>query len=319
MRLKFRFSALALVVVSGVLAGCVRSQVPASGWQPVSSIPPVPVYALAAVPHKSEVLYVGTNDHGIYETADGGVTWKSLGLLGQAIIGLAATQDGKIFVVTNFGLYQYDHGKWLILYLGPNKALGQPESIVASGNQLFAAGMRNGVYRFNIKSEQWEMVGEHSWPKQVAATSLIVDSHGNLFAGTLDQGVYKYNGKTWQAFNQGFATMFLSNIGAFALGPDGQLFVATNSAVYAYQGKTWQQVGAHSWPAHKVPHALYVDANHNVFAAMNRGGLYEYVAASKTWEKFASAHLPNQPIGVITDFNNKFYVGVSVGLYRYNP
>ena len=317
MRLNFRFCAL--VVATGLLVSCVRSQVPESRWQQISVVPSVPIYALAKVPNKPQVLYVGTNDHGIYETTDGGNTWRSLGLLGQAVVGLAATSDDKVFVVTNYGLYQYDHGKWLILYLGPNKALGQPESLVASGNQLFAAGMRNGVYQFDIKAEQWVMVGANSWPKGLDASALVADSHGTLFAGTLDQGIYKYQGKTWRAFNQGFPALFLSNIGAFAFGPDGKLFVATNSAVYAYQNKTWQQLGAHSWPAHKIPHALYVDANHNVFAAMSRGGLYEYVAASKTWEKFSSSHLPNQSISVISDFNNKLYVGTGVGLYRYNP
>ena len=319
MGFNFRFSALALVAATGLLAGCVRNNLPESGWQQIAVVPSVPIYALATVPTKPEVLYVGTNDHGVYETTDGGATWRSLGLLGQAVVGLAATSDGKIFVVTNFGLYQYDHGKWLILYLGPNKALGQPESIVVSGNQLFAAGMRNGVYQFDFKTEQWMLVGESSWPKQVDASSLVADSHGVLFSGTLDQGVYKYQAKTWRAFNQGFPTMFLSNIGAFAFGVNDQLFVATNSAVYAYQGKAWRQLGADSWPARKVPHALYVDEGQNVFAAMNRGGLYEYVAATKTWGRFASTHLPNQPISVITHFNNKLYVGTSVGLYQYNP
>lgn len=316
MRLGKHFKILVFVVgIASLLAACVRGNTAGQEWHRVEGVPNTSV--TSEIIFNNQVMYVGTNDQGVYVTKDAGATWQSLGLLGQTVLSLQVTRTGRLFAVTNFGLYQYDHGKWLILYLDRNKTLGQPSSIVIAMNKIFATGMLQGVYQFDLSKQQWIKVGAKSWPASAVANQLIVDSKERIFVGTMNQGIYKYENKTWQAFNQGFDATFLWAVNAFAEGNDDQLYVATSRAVYVYDGVAWQQVGAGTWPLSATPRALYVEPTGNIYVVLTNGGLYQYDAQAKIWHVFDTGTLPSQQIYGVGRFNGVLYVGTDAGLFFY--
>jgi len=75
--------------------GVMRSKDGGQSWHPANSGLPqgqADLRALTSIPGQPQELYAGTTN-GLYHTEDGGTTWQQVGLSGQLLVALAASQS----------------------------------------------------------------------------------------------------------------------------------------------------------------------------------------------------------------------------------
>jgi len=108
-----------------------------------------------------EALFVGTQNGGIYHSADNGKSWHTYGrsLPNDSIRGIISTSAG-VFVATGRGIYTTSQrtAKWTSVNTGLTEQAIQAMAIASNGD-LFA-GTSAGAFRSRDRGEHWENVSE---------------------------------------------------------------------------------------------------------------------------------------------------------------
>jgi photosystem II stability/assembly factor-like uncharacterized protein len=117
------------------------------------------VTALAVDPDQPDVLYVGTDGHGVYRFA---TEWDSYGyeLIGGLSLytthvnGLVVGPQGRLYALTNDGLFVTDGDAWQTLSL-PEQAVSLAVA-PDDPEQLYAGCVSTGLYRSTDGGQTWE-------------------------------------------------------------------------------------------------------------------------------------------------------------------
>ncbi|MCK6382387.1 MAG: SH3 domain-containing protein [Leptospiraceae bacterium] len=199
-------------------------------------LPSNEIYDIAISPN---VIYAATRG-GIAISKDQGLTWAIMeGEFKERVFSTATSQDGKVFIGTNKGLYVFSESKGLFggtkklwKRLGENAPnMGeQIYSIAISPNGDIYIGSENGLSKSNITNlDTWSGIGG-----KTNVNSILIGQSGKIIIGTdnglnisLDNGISwvtykKENGLAGNRINQVSIHPTEKNI--WAIGLDGVSF-----------------------------------------------------------------------------------------------
>ena len=199
------------------------------------------VPALAVDPRDPRHLFVRALYERIYESHDGGLSWRSrwtgMDFSTQVIsLALDSAHPGTLYAGGTEGFYRSADGasSW------------QPEGAELAGQSIFAialdpaggpgifAGATNGLYRSQDGGSSWGRWGRGL--EDITVTALQFDRpQGIIYAGTKYRGVYasRDGGSNWQAIGPGPVS-----VNGLALSADGLwLFAATEGGFFRTAAK----------------------------------------------------------------------------------
>jgi hypothetical protein len=185
------------------------------------TFPPPPhiphVRFIAPDPQVAGAVYIGVEEGGVYRSADGGETWKSLneGLYWDVHTVVPSPDGSRLYATTGGGFYRSDDGgdHWRHITNGLDRpyvipcitSQEQPERLYTAGAATPPPGWRVGganaaLYRSDDGGEHWVRL-EHGLPSQfdVMVRSLVLDEAGNVYAAAADEVFASFDGgERWQ-------------------------------------------------------------------------------------------------------------------------
>jgi photosystem II stability/assembly factor-like uncharacterized protein len=212
---------------------------PAGNWINISGgLPSVPQSIVAL----GNEIFVGTVQHGVYKTSNGGQTWiaSNTGMGNIAVVALNEI-NGLLYASGN-GLYTSNDGgaSWTLIN---NGLAGQVSSVAQIGARLLAS-TNVGVYSSTNNGTSWS-ASSTGLPASQQASSLVVSGTEVFVVAGSTGVVYKStdNGANWTAVNTGLPSGQSVN----SLAVNGTtLYAATGAGVYSStnSGTNWTVVGS---------------------------------------------------------------------------
>jgi hypothetical protein len=96
-----------VVLYAGTTAGVYRSTTGELAWVPAGlETLDATVTAVAIDPREPDILYAGTEHHGVFRSDDGGEHWRSWGLAGTSVYAILLDANGQITLGTDGGLFR---------------------------------------------------------------------------------------------------------------------------------------------------------------------------------------------------------------------
>jgi len=228
--------AIAAVVLASGSSGDVAANTAAAG------LPDTPDYhSLLVAAGQPESLALGTHD-GIYESKDGGRSWRQTVLGGQDAMNLAAGGRRTVWTAGHDVLARSEDGGLTWQNVQPD---GLPHldvhgfAVDPRDRTLWAALAGDGLYRSRDGGESFELV-----TREVGAgvMALAVTEDGLILAGDMQQGlmVSSDDGRTWRR------TLKAGLMGIAANPNDPKRIVATGPGILLSTdgGRTWRTVKA---------------------------------------------------------------------------
>lgn len=234
-----------LVVVAALVAFLIaREQAQGPGEPvvpPAVGLPATPDYhSLLVHPNDPERIVLGTHA-GLFESTDGGRSWKQAGLTGQDAMSLARTSQGTIWTAGHNVLAKSEDGgqSWSAV-----RPAGLPSLDVhgftvdpRDPNSLYAAVAGEGLYRSNDGGGAFELVSREVGP---SAFGLAVTPDGRLIAAVPGRGLFESTdrGATWSVTERG-------DFAGVAVNPaDADTIIATGYGIFLSRdgGRTWERV-----------------------------------------------------------------------------
>ena len=222
-------------------------------------------------------ILVGTIGQGIMRSADGGESWRRVGIdAGMHSDALVRTlgnhpdRPGVVFAGTDKGLYRSEDGgqKWGLLDTAMSGICVWAMAIDSSDPNLMFAGTGTpdpaGVFRSTDGGKTWEQR-----PVEVAeecpnvgvprVTGIAIDpqNHRDVWVGLEVDGLRHSSdaGETWESINGAIPNPDVHNV-AVAAGPPHTVVVVVNNDVYTSgdNGGNWDRLGhPRGVPAHLPP------------------------------------------------------------------
>jgi photosystem II stability/assembly factor-like uncharacterized protein len=163
---------------------------------------------------QNPTLWAGTLGNGLFQSADGGKTWRAQteGLEGVTrITALVAVMPAQVYAATERGLYRLraeePDARWQLV--NANLPVDEARALVFDPRRpqtLFVGFASNGVYRSDDGGTQWVAVGRGAFPTRARLQTLALNPAmpSVIYAGT-DRGVYRSEdgGVQWSASNEG--------------------------------------------------------------------------------------------------------------------
>jgi photosystem II stability/assembly factor-like uncharacterized protein len=174
---------------------------------------------------------------GIYKSTNNGDSWIPTNLTNAVVYCFASDKNGHIYAGPfQDGIYRSDDdgSTWTQMSLGFPKQTAVLAMTVAPNQHIYCRVnyyINNqpyfAFYRSTNSGNSWIMMADSC----MQAQDLIVTSSGVIYGATYEGGVYRStdNGTSWAQFNSGLSDL---RTVAFALNPDGFLYLATYSGVY---------------------------------------------------------------------------------------
>ena len=256
--------------------GGVGAQVTDGRWRPAPGLEGGTITALAVDPQRPDTVFAATAQAGVFKSADGGRTWRSLNLpsrLGRAdAIATAPADPETLYVGTARGVAKTTDGgrSWRL-----------------TGSDLVGKRKR----------------GEGYWRGQGFVYTLVVDQRDPdiVYAGTWNRGVLKSTdgGASWRRTGLGAVSQLL-----FDPRDPGTIYAAAVGRVIAYgdalervsddaggrrsgvfkssdQGESWEPVGLQG----TTVHALALDPEHpaTMYAGTDTKGILKTTDGGANW------------------------------------
>jgi photosystem II stability/assembly factor-like uncharacterized protein len=248
--------------------------------EPVAGLPDTPDYhSLLVAPNDPESLVLGTHN-GLYQSADGGRTWRSAALEGQDAMNLARVEGEVMWAAghnvlaksTDAGATWQDVRPDGLPHLDVHGFAVDPRD----PRMLYAAIANAGLYRSTDNGASFEQMSDEVGG---AVMALAVRPDGTILAGDMQQGllVSGDGGTKWSvALRQG--------VMGIAVNPaDPKRVVATGPGIFLSTdgGRTWQQMfaipegaGPVAWSKSEPEVAYVVGFNQKLYKTTDGGRIW---------------------------------------------
>lgn len=219
----------------------------AKSWTQIAGLPQDTYTSIAFDLNKTQSIYAGSEQHGIFASSDGGATWTATnnGLPANLTIhGLVFDSEAhQLWAATVMGIYRSSDGgaSWQALNNGlPTDTIVYavlPASTEGGTTGLIYAGTNKGFYLSQNNAAHWQT--SQSPLTHISVYGILVDYHTTttVYIATDNIGILRSldSGETWGGFATGLPTH--QTVYAMAQGAANydQLFVAINN-VYLYPG-----------------------------------------------------------------------------------
>lgn len=313
--------AAAFLAASG--SGVARAARVGGEWKVDFLIADQDVRCLAADPHRSNVVYAGTQGNGILRSADGGVTWRPAGLAGRSVKSLAAsraepgavyagTKPPKLFVSRDGGDRWIELGSFHRLrawwWISPAESDLRPYvqgvALSPTDPNVIVAGIELGAV---LRSED----GGQTWSGH--RPGALRDCHSITFHATNGDWMYEAGGTgagaafsrdggvTWRQPKAGLDRRYGWACAADPARPEvwyvsvssGPMAAHNDGRADAYifrsvGGAAWQKLGGGlPQPLDYMPYALLTDPESpgHVYAGLSSGEVWHSENHGDTWRK----------------------------------
>jgi photosystem II stability/assembly factor-like uncharacterized protein len=213
------------------------------------------ITAIVVDPRDANVLFASTRMQdpaaggGVFRSADGGRTWRTSGLEGQAVRALA---------------------------------------IAPSDADILVAGTLDGVYRSRDDGKSWERISPEHHEELRNLDSLAVDPRDpqTIYAGTFHlPWKTSDGGRTWRPIHDGM----IDDSDVMSLFIDratpGRVYAGACSGIYSSEADEWRKIQGIPYAARRT-YVITQDPEHpdSVFAATSEG-LWKTSDAGRTWHR----------------------------------
>ncbi|MGA8730659.1 MAG: transcriptional regulator [Terracidiphilus sp.] len=259
--------------------------------------------AFAAVPNHPDHLYLGTTNSRIYESTDGGSTWRQLSRLGTTddlVVDHIIVDSANTAVVyaAAWALDRPGGGLWVSRDGGRNwtESAGlHGQSIRAfvqapSGPAILIAGTLEGVFRSNDGGDSWTQISPPGSREIHEVESLAVDpSNADIvYAGTWHlPWKTSDGGKTWHSIKKGLIDD--SDVFSIIIDPDKPQTVYASACSGIYKsvnaGEVFRKIQGIPSTARRTRVLRQDPAQRDVVYAGTTEGLYKTVNGGKTFER----------------------------------
>ena len=274
-------SLVALALFAGliILTTVVRRTSGEAVRPPLVGLPRTPDYhSLLVDADDDRRLLLGTHV-GLYESRDGGRSWRVAGLEGQDVMNLVRAENGALWATGhNVAATSTDDGTtWVDVRPRGLPSLDIHGFTVDTGGRLYAAVANEGLFRSEDEGKTFRLVSREVGP---AAYGLAARG-GELFAGDAERGLVSSGdgGRTWRRALDAEVT-------AIAISPENDRLLASGQATYISTdgGGRWRAVGgipARTWPVAWSPRDARVAY---VVTLPPDRKLYRSVDAGSSWQ-----------------------------------
>ncbi|MDI6766747.1 MAG: T9SS type A sorting domain-containing protein [Bacteroidota bacterium] len=141
--------------------------------------------ALFLARSNSGIVYVATDNDGVFKTTDDGVSWISCGLVRDDIQTISVNDAGDVYVGVFGGVFvSFDNG---ISWVSSQFTNTYVYSILCDGQNNVLAGTYNGLYWSTNNGQQWRAAGLQG----KVILSMIMNNERNIIVGTYRNGVFQ--------------------------------------------------------------------------------------------------------------------------------
>src|SRR5271156_4924704 len=298
-RTVLRFSAL-LVLPLALLTTAKASQ--PGAWEPVGPAGG-DARSFAADPTNPKHIYMGTLDSWIYETQDGGSTWKRLAKLSRAenlvldnivvdssdpktiLVGawVLNRPDGNIFITHDSG------ATWNTLAEMNGQSVRALEQ-ARSNAKVWVAGTLKGVYRSDDSGEHWKEISPEGSQEIHEVESIAIDPANPqiIYAGTWHLPWKTTDGgANWTSIKQGVIED--SDVFSIIVDPKDSnvVYASACSGIYKSQngGEKFQKVQGIPSTARRTRVLMQDPQNLNIVFAGTTEGLYRTGDSGAAWQR----------------------------------
>ncbi|MEX2645697.1 MAG: hypothetical protein WD249_05495 [Gaiellaceae bacterium] len=274
---------MAVLVAGGAVAAAVLATGGGDELR-AGGLPDTPDYHSLLVTDGPGSLVLGTH-YGLYQSADGGLTWEKTALDGEDAMNLGRAGGGVIWTAGHNVLAKSADGGRTWQDVRPE---GLPHLDIhgfavdpGDPRTLWAALAGQGLYRSSDAGERFELV-----TREVGAgvMALAATRGGRLLAGEMQQGlvVSDDDGKTWRL------TLEAGLMGLAVNPSDPELILATGPGILRSTdgGRNWDQVlpleqgaGPVAWAPSEPATAYVVGFDRTLYKTTDRGESWQPVGA----------------------------------------
>ncbi|MBK7630246.1 MAG: hypothetical protein IPJ23_06055 [Ignavibacteriales bacterium] len=285
-------------------------------WESTSFPDSIPVLSLA-FDSSSNIIYAGTNTHGIYKSTNDGMTWIEInnGISGYKIIrDLLVINSQKVFAATENGLYKSTNQGvlWESINVGTN-AFGY---LTTSPKGDIFTGTWGGIYRSTDEGENWEKIFNTG---QDLVQSISFDSKCTIYSHisgdiyrSFDYGLSWQRigdlrtGSTHHSINSGVVT---NNDNILFGTYDGGIFFSSDyGSTFEPKNTGLNYLGISE---------LLVDEGDHISVITFPKGYYTSIDEADKWNSFGDGLGNDEPMTLTTDSKGYFYLGSYYGgIYR---
>jgi photosystem II stability/assembly factor-like uncharacterized protein len=259
--------------------GLLKSADLGANWISIDSgLPKKEIETITIVPSDSSVLYVGTLNHGIYKSTNGGKRWSTASSgLRQ---GGSPQREKEIPSVRALAI---DPSDTKILY--------------ASVVMETSSGPHATLFKSTNSGASWKLlrvIGATLGFMNVYCLTIDPFAPATVYAGADGDGVYKSldGGVNWSGEDAGLTT---ASIVTLAIGAsDGTLYAGTEDGVFVLDGQSWRLIGSRhgdfggEWVAYAAVDPsdsakIYVGTRSS--DASDHGGVFKSTNGGRSWSR----------------------------------
>jgi hypothetical protein len=152
--------------------------------------------ALSFVPSFPQIAYLGTSGAGVYQSLDGGSTWRASGLSNSKIVSLAVDPGNSIQVFAASDTHVWSSANGGASWIDTGLIGVTIYTLAMDPSSNFFAGTNNGIYQ--LTQAGWTHLGLTGIP--VTALATHPSQTGWLYAGTNNGLRFSHDhGQSWDA------------------------------------------------------------------------------------------------------------------------
>jgi photosystem II stability/assembly factor-like uncharacterized protein len=311
---------------AGTQAGVFTTTNAGGDWHPAGHFTGT-LRCMAMEAEHPEILYVGTDDHGIYKSFDGGATWISLrtGFSGASSLVIPPRTTRTVYAISGGKIYRTENAglTWSYLDYWRDPSVAHSLAVDPKNPQEVYVGLQDGLYRSEDARQTW--IRSDAGLKERDVQVLAVDPiQTNIVYASTDNHLFisKDAGRTWERRRSIQANVGINVLALKADPKNGDVFYASVAGGGLHKtadgGAHWQHVGQSLPAAHLT--AVEVDpvTTQNVYVGTREGFVFRSTGGGTTWVSGSRvAEAPISALAVDPEEPERIYAGtVGEGLFR---